>query len=245
LDHHNKFYTSISKHYSEIFPYNPAQLGFVEKKLLQLQDKRILDVGCATGQLAFELAEAGADVVGIDLNDQLLEIALEGIPQPNLSFKTINMLHLSEHFQNDTFEAVLCFGNTLVHLQELHEMKHFFFEVSKVLNDGGYFLLQILNYDHILEDQINKLPLIENDMFRFERRYGFVTKSRLINFDTDLYLKSEDETISNQTQLFALKSRELEHLLEQEGFTDIQLFANFNGDPFGGKHLPLVLSCRK
>ncbi len=245
MDHHNKFYTSISKHYSEIFPYNPSQLGFVEKHLQSLEDKRILDVGCATGQLAFELAESGANVTGIDLNDHLLAVAREGIPQPNLSFEAMNMLELSDHFQNDSFEAVLCFGNTLVHLQELKEMKQFFSEVSKVLRDGGYFLVQMLNYDHILEDQITELPLIENEMFRFERRYGFIPKSRLVNFNTDLFLKSEDEKISNQTQLFALKSRELEHLLGQEGFSDIHLFAGFTGNPFGGKHLPLVLSCRK
>jgi len=245
LDHQNKFYTSISRYYTEIFPFNPAQFIFIEKQLQELKNKKILDVGCATGELAFALAETGANITGIDLNDHLLQVAQEGIPQPNLRFMAMDMLHLSDNFQNDHFDTVLCFGNTLVHLKELKEMKQFFFEVSKVLKKGGHFLLQILNYDHILDEKITELPLIENEILRFERRYRFEPESRLLHFHTDLHLKTENEVISNQTQLFALKSRELEYLLLQEGFKEIQLYANFNGDPIGGKHLSLVISCRK
>lgn len=245
MDHQKKFYASISRYYSAIFPFNPAQLIFIQKQLHELKDKVILDVGCATGELAFALAEMGADITGIDLNDHLLEVAQEGIPQPNLRFMALDMLHLSDNFQSDHFDTVLCFGNTLVHLKELKEMKQFFFEVSKVLKEGGHFLLQILHYDHILDEQISELPLIENDILRFERRYQFEEGSRMVQFKTELHLKSENQLISNQTQLFALKRRELEHLLKQEGFKDIKMYSNFNGDPIGGKHLPLVISCRK
>ena len=52
-DSQNIFYTSISKYYSEIFPFNPMQLKFVKNKLGELQGKHILDIGCATGELAF------------------------------------------------------------------------------------------------------------------------------------------------------------------------------------------------
>lgn len=245
MNSQDKFYSSISQHYSAIFPFNRVQLDFVRSQVRELKGKSVLDVGCATGQLAFGLAEAGADVTGIDLNEHLLAVAREGIPQPNLRFRSMNMLHLSDHFKKDDFHAVLCFGNTLVHLNELNEMKQFFSEVQSVLKKEGVLLLQILNYDHILSEQITELPPIENKMIRFERHYRFDPDSRLVRFDTELYSKAEDKTIGNQTQLFALKSRELKHLLIQEGFSDIRFYASFKADPFGGKHLPLVVSCRK
>ena len=40
-----------------------------------LKGARILDAGCGTGALAFELATRGADVIGVEISPQLIEIA--------------------------------------------------------------------------------------------------------------------------------------------------------------------------
>ncbi len=49
-----------------------------------LRGARILDAGCGTGALAFELASRGADVVGVDISPQLIDIAEKRTP-PDLS----------------------------------------------------------------------------------------------------------------------------------------------------------------
>ncbi len=45
-----------------------------------LSGRRILDAGCGTGMLAIEAARRGADVVGIDVSPQLIEIGKERLP---------------------------------------------------------------------------------------------------------------------------------------------------------------------
>ena len=45
-----------------------------------LAGARILDAGCGTGALAFELAKRGADVVGVDISPQLIDIAQKRTP---------------------------------------------------------------------------------------------------------------------------------------------------------------------
>ena len=46
-----------------------------------LRGARILDAGCGTGALAFELAKRGADVVGVDISPQLVDIAKKRRPE--------------------------------------------------------------------------------------------------------------------------------------------------------------------
>ncbi|MCG6190567.1 class I SAM-dependent methyltransferase [Maribellus maritimus] len=244
-DYQNKFYTSISKYYSEIFPYKPVQLNFVKKRVGDLEGKEILDIGCATGELAFQLANCGAKVKGIDLNEDLLGQASLKNSHQNIQFKSGNMLDLENDFYPVQFDAVLCFGNTLVHLNTIKLIEQMLKGVYTVLKAGGHFLLQILNYDYILEQQISELPVIETENIKFIRKYGFENSSSLIYFQTDLVLKKENEIISNKTPLLALKSEELHDLLSQTNFADIKLFSNFKMEPFGGEHLPLVASCRK
>ena len=245
MDGQNQFYTSISKYYSEIFPYNPMQLQFVKGGAGELHGKRILDIGCATGELAFQLATQGAQVTGIDLNEDLLNQAKALKTHPNLHFQFGNMLNLKTDFITKEFDMVLCFGNTLVHLQTLELMQQMLDGVFAILKRGGQLLLQILNYDYILSEHVSALPVIETENIRFSRKYKFEEHNAFINFQTELVLKKENEIISNETPLFALKSNDLVRLLKYSGFSNIELFSNFKKEPFGGKHLPLVLSCKK
>ncbi len=260
IDSQNEFYSSISKYYSEIFPYNPMQLSFVKKELGNLQGKTILDIGCATGELAFGLTKAGAQVTGIDLNEDLLEQARakmgsadvqssyaekndSKIAPLNPAFRKGNMLELKADFSIQSFDTVLCFGNTLVHLNSVELIEKMLEGVKAVLKPGGQLFIQILNYDYIVGEQISALPVIETDNIQFVRRYNFRDDSDLIDFITVLKIKTEGNTVSNKTPLLALKSSHLIRLLENSGFRDIRLFASFKQEPFGGKHIPLVVSC--
>jgi 2-polyprenyl-6-hydroxyphenyl methylase/3-demethylubiquinone-9 3-methyltransferase len=53
---------------------NPLRLQFI-RSYAELSGKRVVDVGCGGGILSEGLARAGADVVGIDLAGELLEVA--------------------------------------------------------------------------------------------------------------------------------------------------------------------------
>jgi ubiquinone/menaquinone biosynthesis C-methylase UbiE len=249
-DSQNEFYSSISKYYAEIFPFQPVQLQFVKSKAGELAGKKVLDIGCATGELACQLATNGAIVNGIDLNEDLLEqakakIVLTGFETANPKFQKGNMLELKNDFQSGQFDAVLCFGNTLVHLQTPQLVQLMLEGVFTVLKPGGHFLLQILNYDFILDEPITELPLIDTENIRFTRKYRFSECGLLIQFQTGLLIKSENKISENETPLLALRSRQLTEMLQNAGFSEIELFSSFKQELFGGKHLPLVVGCKR
>ena len=244
MSEHNQFYTSISKYYTEIFPFKPAQLRFVKDNIGELRGKHILDIGCATGELAFQLSMSGASVVGIDLNKDLLEQANQQLKHSGLTFKSGNMLELKSDFKPKEFEAVLCFGNTLVHLESLKQIKKMLEGTKYILKPGGNLSIQILNYDYILDNLVTELPVIETDKIKFIRKYIFQENSSVIRFETHLHVKHENKTVSNRTSLLALRSEKLRQLLREAGFEKIYFYASFNQEAFGGKHLPLVLKCQ-
>jgi magnesium-protoporphyrin O-methyltransferase len=66
---------------------------------LDLQGARVLDAGCGTGALAFELANRGATVVGVDVSPTLIGLARERAPigagQGAATFRVGDMLDSS------------------------------------------------------------------------------------------------------------------------------------------------------
>lgn len=221
------------------------QLKFVINKLGELPGKHILDIGCATGELSFQLAAGGAEVTGIDLNKDLLQQAISNKKHKGLLFQQGNMLELKQDFEAQQFDAVLCFGNTLVHLNSETLVLQMLADAKTVLKPGGQLLIQLLNYDYICSEPVETLPVIDTENIKFIRRYNFADDSGLIGFQTDLEIKAINRIVSNETPLLALKSETLKTLLEKAGFRNIQFYANFKQEPKGGKHLPLVVSCEK
>lgn len=53
---------------------NPLRIQYIDQSV-QLQDKRVLDVGCGGGILSESMAQKGAIVTGIDLGEKALNVA--------------------------------------------------------------------------------------------------------------------------------------------------------------------------
>lgn len=240
-----RFYSSISIYYSELFPYNATQLQFVKSTTGTFLGKRILDLGCGTGELALRLANEGAFVTGVDMNKDFIIYALEKNRNENTDFRVLNMLETSSHFDAGYFDAVICFGNTLVHLLTIGSVKKLIKSVEKVLKKGGLFLIQILNYDFILDEKLNSLPVIETEHLKFNRSYNYPEKIRLIRFKTELTVKGTGEKIVNETSLYPIRKEELRKLLDHNGFKEVEFYSDFKMNPAGGDHLPLVVSALK
>ena len=221
------FYESIAKVYDYIFPKNRKQLEFVESiKKISIEEK-ILDIGCATGNLTELLGEKTGNVVGIDLDKELLKEAKD--KHPNLNFENMNMLEVNEKFEENSFDRVVSFGNTLVHLDSREEVEEFFQKVYKTLKFNGFFIVQIINYNRIIEKNIKNLPTIDNEKVKFVRDYEYDKSIGKVDFITELTIKEANLNIKNNIKLLALTKIEIQKFLGEIGFRNIEFYGDFEG----------------
>ena len=231
-------YESIADYYDEIFLLKQTRLDFLESFLKN--KLKILDIGCATGELAIALAKKGHQVTGIDLDEKMIRLARSKAEKQSLSFEpggappfyVKDMTRIGEDFSGGTFDAVLCFGNTLVHLENPEKIKELFIGIKKILKGGGIAVLQIVNYDRVLSAKIKELPLLENENFVFRRRYDYDEERHRIGFITDLKIKKGGKVIKNSENLYPLTFKELKHALDWAGFSKKQFYGSETGAPY-------------
>lgn len=239
------FYTSIAEAYDAIFPVNPEIVNFVATATQASANLAILDVGCGTGKLAQALAQQGHRVTGIDLNQEMVARAVAGNTHESVRYYVQNMLELDARFQPQSFDAVLCFGNTLVHLPNTAAVGEFTRQAFQVLKPGGLLLIQIINYDRILNQQINGLPTIDNAEIEFVRRYEYLKTQHRIDFRTRLTIKASGRVIENSQLLLPLKKEELMEQITVAGFVKLKAYGGFNRQDWSEATQPLVIEAQR
>ena len=237
------FYESIAKVYDYIFPKNRKQLEFVESIKKISNEEKILDIGCATGNLTELLGEKTRNIVGIDLDKELLKEAK--YKHPNLNFENMNMLKINEKFEENSFDRVVSFGNTLVHLDSREEVEEFFQKVYKTLKFNGFFIVQIINYNRVIEKNIKNLPTIDNEKVKFVRDYEYDKSIGKVDFITELTIKEANLNIKNNIKLLALTKIEIQKFLGETGFRNIEFYGDFEGRELSDNSEALIFVAQK
>ncbi len=94
--------------FSTLHDINPLRTEFI-LRYAQLDGKRVVDVGCGGGILTEELARQGADALGIDMSDDLIDIAeLHGLESGvTVTYQKISAEELATE-QPSSFDHVTC-----------------------------------------------------------------------------------------------------------------------------------------
>lgn len=172
-DFYNKTATGFSEEFlkdrkeSEILKkfYKCFSLGGTSKP-------RILDVGCGAGYDSKVLCSLGAKVMGIDISENLIQIAK--IHVPNCRFVvgdiTESMTALG------SFDGISCLA-TLVHV-DVQKMKTTFDNFAEILRPSGLLLVSSLEG---AEKNIEK-SLVQIDGEQYDKDYNSYSVWQLCNF---------------------------------------------------------------
>jgi len=87
---------------------NPLRLSWI-KTFINLEGKKVVDIGCGGGILAESLAQSGAETTGIDLSEKALKVAeLHALEVgANLTYRAISAEDLAQE-QAGQYDVVTC-----------------------------------------------------------------------------------------------------------------------------------------
>ena len=120
---------------------NPLRLEFIQR-YADIAGKRIVDVGCGGGILTEALAKLGADAMGIDLSEELVDIAdLHGLESGvNAHYQKISAESLAEQ-QPESFDHVTC----MEMLEHVPDPGSVISACAKMVKPGGMVFFSTLN----------------------------------------------------------------------------------------------------
>ena len=258
------FYEDIAPFYDYIFPAGEEQIKLLSdiagdtvagKPVASSHPtsdhpKKILDLACGTGEYSIKLAHAGHEVWGIDADPEMIRLARLKATENNVPavFIAADMLELDDalcNYPGAEFDIIFCIGNSIVHLGSTDAIEVMIKRMKMRLAPGGAILLQIINFDRIIQKGITSLPTLTNNEkgLAFQRNYTLDKHTGLIDFETVLTVKQNNGNIRmcNSVKLFPLTSSMLGDILMNAGFELFEFYGDFkNGSYDAGDSFMLV-----
>ncbi|MCA1031825.1 class I SAM-dependent methyltransferase [Bacillus timonensis] len=193
--------------------------------------KRILDLACGTGELSILLSQAGFDVVGIDLSEDMLSVAQSKSTdhRTSIEFLQQNMTELSGL---DLFDCIVIFCDSLNYLETEDQVKETFQRVFDQLKNGGLFMFDIHSIYKISQIFMNQTFAGNDEEISFIWNCYPGPYANSVEHDLSFFVKKNDDAFYYRFDEFHLQRtfsvQEYKKWIEEIGFTLLEITGDFD-----------------
>ncbi len=226
-----KHTTAKSSHYNEDAKYYDAFNeenskvinNTLEKILKKHKVKSVLDLTCGTGSQIFWLAKRGFQVLGSDINANMLKAARNRAKKEKCDVKFLK--GDMRNSQLGTFDAVITIFNAIGHLTK-KDFEKTMRNVGSNLKTGGLYIFDINNLSYLSkDDQITKLTIdwqktVGNTKTRVFQYSTVDQDGILASYTTGFEQKGNNKPkVTNTSQTLQIYSaKQLKEMLQRNGF---------------------------
>ena len=239
-----EFYDRLSVFFDVMTDW-PARLAyelpFLQHLLGAPAGQRVLDAACGTGWHSIALAKAGYHTTGADISPVMIERARQ-----NAQGQGAPGTFVQASFQDlpaaagTGYDAVLCLGNSLVHVLGEDDLNRSITGMAACLRPGGLLILHNLNYDKRIVERPRWFQVSSGVM---EGREMLVWRfadyaDNLVTFNISVFQKGHDGRWTVQVQSTPQRpwqSADLQVFLAHAGFGEIALYGNLIGEPYDAR----------
>ncbi len=226
----------------------PDQVGdlldLVERRY-DLHPDTVLDVGCGMGRHVLAFAEAGVEAHGVDISEAYLERARErarGDASDRATFERGDMRELGD--VDGAYDLVTSFWTTFGYYGEETNQRVLDGMYDRTA-EGGVVALELANREGVLSAfDADGVSFFESEVHVETREYDpqtarMQTTVHVLDDESETYLRSFEFDV----RLYA--PVELAAMVARAGFSDVALYASFDGETLEADSRRLVVFGRK
>lgn len=245
-------YNVLSQIYDELMVNIDYEMWaeFIEYLILSQGTKplNILELGCGSGNVTYELLKRGYEVVGIDYSEEMLEIAEEKTSE--FGEKIIYVEQDLREIDFDVYEidTIVSANDTFNYITDINELKKLLLYLNERLKKGGQLVFDISS-EYKLENTLGNNTYgesFDNMVYLWENFYD--KEQRIINMEINFFEK-KGKTYERFNEIHiqkAYKVNEIVSLLEETGYENIDIYADFNKTKMHKENSERIFfSCRK
>lgn len=239
-------YDEEAKFYDVYNEKNSALINRTIEKIMQRYKlKSVLDLSCGTGSQVFWLAKRAYELVGVDINSQMLKVAKNKAKKEKLSLKFIKGDMRTS--QLGKFDVVITIFNSIGHLSKVDFAKALQ-NINRNLKPNGLYIFDIFNLNFLLyADNISHLTIDwQREVGKTKIRdiqYSTIDEKGVLTSYTFSYMqkKSGQQKSSKNVQTLQVYTvKQLKELLQKNGFKLLKQFG-IDGAKFNDKKTERML----
>ncbi|MCI7263286.1 MAG: class I SAM-dependent DNA methyltransferase [Otoolea sp.] len=177
------------------------------------EDGLVLDLGCGTGSITELLAAAGYDMIGVDLSEEMLQIAMEKKYESGHDILYLRQ-DMREFELYGTVRAVVSICDSMNYILEQDDLVKVFSLVNNYLDPGGIFIFD-LNTEYKYGTLLGNSTIAEDreeSSFIWENTYD--EEERINEYDLSIFIREEGDLYRKYEETHYQKAYRLDEVKE-------------------------------
>jgi SAM-dependent methyltransferase len=233
-DQMNWYEEWFGKDYMLVYPHrNEAeakrQIEFLKQHVHLPEGAKVLDLCCGCGRHAVEMKQQGYDVVGLDLSEELLDMACSHADECSLEMDFIRCDMREIPYENH-FDLIVNFFTSFGYFEDDADNQKVLSAIAKALKPGGKFLIDYMNPDHVAKNLVERDEKeISEDLYVIQERW-IDASSRRVNKKLTLIKDNEESTYGESVRMYSHEG--MRDMLLEAGLSLTETYGDFAGSEY-------------
>lgn len=191
-----------------------------------VKPRTAVDLACGTGSVTVLLAQRGLDVIGVDLSEEMLTMAMDKAMElsqpPRFICQDLSRLYLPKGV-----DLAVCALDSLDYITDPEACREAIARVYKALNPGGIFIFDV-NTPEKLRAMDGQVFLDEDEDVYCVWRGEFDEETNICSYGMDLFQREGKHWVRSfeEHREYAYSAERLTEYLKAAGFTHIGVYAD-------------------
>lgn len=197
------------------------------KKHLGRKPELVCELGCGTGTMCNILADRGYDMIGIDMSESMLDVAINKSEGKNILYLNQDMREFELY---GTVDVIICLLDSFNYITDIKDLEHIFALCKNYLNPDGLLIFDVntkYKFENVLAD--NTFTYDTDEVF-YVWENSFDEENRLCEFFLTFFVENDGvyERIDEYHVERCYEDSELTYALEKAGFKGIERYSDLS-----------------